>query len=36
MNQLHLMFLAAALAATSLASAQATYRWDDNVSGQTV
>ena len=36
MNRLHLVFLAAALAATSLASAQATYRWVDKVSGQTV
>lgn len=36
MNRLHLMFLAGALAATSLASAQTTYRWVDQASGQTV
>lgn len=36
MNRLHLMFLAAALAATSLAGAQTTYRWVDQASGQTV
>jgi len=36
MNRLHFMFLAAALAATSLAVAQTTYRWVDQASGQTV
>ena len=36
MNRLHLIFLAAALTATSLAGAQTTYRWVDQASGQTV
>jgi len=36
MNRLHMIFFAAALSATSIAGAQTTYRWTDQVSGQTV
>ena len=36
MNRLHLILLAAALSATTLVSAQTTYRWVDQASGQTV
>jgi len=36
MSKLQIILLAAALSATSLASAQTTYRWVDKASGQTV
>jgi len=36
MNRLHLILLAAALSATSLAGAQTTYRWVDQATGKTI